>query len=137
MIRVRNELGVSHVLGDFFVAAMEIANVGNRLRDNFAVEFEHDAQNAVRRRMRRPHVQDHFLGLHVGQIFIRRTDGRRINRLRCRNTRCGIFKFDVLRLFHRGENSYSEEFNNPSIRPALNFQSSGILSVQPSPKPFL
>jgi len=64
-IRVRDELGVSHVLGDFFVAAMEIAHVRHGLGDDFAVEFEDDAQHAVRGRVRRPHVQDHLFALHV------------------------------------------------------------------------
>ena len=43
-VRVRDELGVSHVLGDFFVAAMQITHVRVGLGDDFAVQFQHDAQ---------------------------------------------------------------------------------------------
>ena len=74
-IRVGDELGVGHVLGDFFIAAMEITDVGSGLGDDLAVQFQHDAQHAVRGGMRRPHVQDHFLALHVRQFRRRRGHG--------------------------------------------------------------
>ena len=67
-IRVRDELGVSHVLRDLLVTAMEVADVGHRLGDDLAVHLEQDAQHAVRGRMRRPHVEDHLLALHVTQF---------------------------------------------------------------------
>ena len=69
-IRVRDELGVSHVLGDFFVAAMEIAHVRHGLGDDFTVEFEDDSQHAVRGRVRRPHVQDHLFALNVLELCL-------------------------------------------------------------------
>ena len=68
-IRVRHELVVVHVLGDFFVAAMQVADVRRGFGDDLAVELEHEAQNAVRRRMRRPHVEDHlFADVAIGMI---------------------------------------------------------------------
>ena len=60
-IGVRHELVVLHVLGDFFVAAMQKTDVRRGFGDDFAIELEHESQNAVRRRMRRPHVEDHLL----------------------------------------------------------------------------
>ena len=59
-VRVRNELIVLHVLGDFFVAAMQKTDVRRRFGDDLAVEFENEPQHAVRRRMRWPHVEHHF-----------------------------------------------------------------------------
>ena len=76
-VRVRDELGVGHVLGDFFVAAMQITDVRVGLGDDLAVEFEHDAEHAVRGGMRRPHVQDHLLALHVPQFSSARRGGLR------------------------------------------------------------
>ena len=78
-IRVRDELGVSHVLRDLFVAAMQVADVGHRLGDDLAVHLQQDAQHAVRGRMRRPHVEDHLLAFHVAQ-FARSRSFRRTRR---------------------------------------------------------
>ena len=50
-IRVRDELGVSHVLGDFFIAAMQEADIRCRFGDDLAVQLEDDAQDSMRRRM--------------------------------------------------------------------------------------
>src|SRR6185437_2556760 len=52
---------------------MQIAHFGLGLRDDFAVEFEDDAQHAVRGGVRRSHVQDHLFALHVLQILLART----------------------------------------------------------------
>ncbi len=60
-VRVGHELVVGHVLGDFFVAAMEVADVGHGLGNDLAVELQQDAQNAVRARVRRPHVERELL----------------------------------------------------------------------------
>ena len=60
-VRVRHELVVLHVLGDFFVAAMQITDVRRRFGDDLAIELQHEPQNSVRRRMRRPHVEHHLL----------------------------------------------------------------------------
>ena len=79
-IRVRDELGVSHVLRDLFVAAMQVADVGHRLGDDLAVHLQQDAQHAVRGRMRRPHVEDHLLAFEIahfaGSQSFRRTRAR-------------------------------------------------------------
>ena len=56
-VRVGHELVVGHVLGDFFVAAMEVADVGHGLGDDLAVELEQDAQHAVGAGVGRPHVE--------------------------------------------------------------------------------
>jgi hypothetical protein len=50
-----------HVLGDLLVAAVQVADLRIGLGDGFAVEFEHQAQHAVGRRVGRPHVEDHLL----------------------------------------------------------------------------
>ncbi len=84
-IRVRNELRVSHVLGDFFVAAMQITHVRVGLGDDLAVQFEQNSENAVRGRMRRPHVQHHLLADGILKLF------RRLLR-----TRGGIRNLNVL-----------------------------------------
>ena len=64
-VGVRHELVVLHVLGDFFIATVQVTDVRSCLGDRFAIEFEHEhcaheAQDAMRGRMGRPHVQDHF-----------------------------------------------------------------------------
>ena len=99
-VRVRDELGVGHVLGDFFVAAMQITHVRVGLGDDFAVQLQHDAQHAVRGRMRRPHVQDHLLALHVLKLF-----------RRLRSARGGIANFNVLNGGH--ENYFFERLSMP------------------------
>ena len=55
-ISVRSELVIRHVLGDLLVAAMQVTNFRISLRDNLAVEFEHQPQHTVRCRVRRSHV---------------------------------------------------------------------------------
>ena len=50
---------------------MQITYVRASLGDKLAVEFEHDAEHTVRGGVRRPHVQDHFLALHVAQFLNR------------------------------------------------------------------
>ena len=68
-VGVGDELGVGHVLGDLFVAAMQITHLRNGFGDHFAVQFEDDAQHAVGGGVRWSHVQDHFLALHVLQLL--------------------------------------------------------------------
>ena len=58
----------------FFKADLEAVSythlhVRVSLGDELAVEFEHDAEHTVRGGVRRPHVQDHFLALHVAQFL--------------------------------------------------------------------
>src|SRR6266498_3360770 len=59
-ISVRDELVVLHVLGDFFVAAMQEADVWCGFGNDLAVELEHESQNAVRGGVRWPHIEDHL-----------------------------------------------------------------------------
>ena len=40
---------------------MQKSDVRHGLGDRLAVEFEHEPQHSVRRGVRRPHVEDHFL----------------------------------------------------------------------------
>jgi hypothetical protein len=82
-IRVRDELGVGHVLGDFFVAAMQITHVRIGLGDDFAIQLQHDAQHAVRGRMRRAHVQHHLLALNILRLFNRRSARGGIAEFQC------------------------------------------------------
>ncbi len=52
---------------------------GVGLGDDFAVEFEHQPQHAVRGRMRRPHVEHHFFAnvvLGMAQLRIGCDDSR-------------------------------------------------------------
>ena len=57
-VRVGDELVVGHVLGDFFVAAMEEADIGSGFCDHFSIEFQDESENAVGRGMGRAHVND-------------------------------------------------------------------------------
>ncbi len=57
---VGHELVVVHVFGDFFVAAVKVADVWGGFGDDLAVEFELEAQDAVGRGMGRAHVDCHF-----------------------------------------------------------------------------
>ena len=41
-VRVRDELGIGHVLGDLLVAAMQITDVGHRPGDGLAVHLDDD-----------------------------------------------------------------------------------------------
>ena len=88
-VRVRHELVVLHVLGDFFVAAMQVADVRRRLGDRLAIQFQDEPQDAVRGRVRRPHVEDHFFA-DVAQVFAH-------PRVRCGHARDGIGRFDFAR----------------------------------------
>ena len=58
-VRQRDDLGIGLVFAGFFDARMEISEVGNRFHHRFAVQLQQDSQHAVRRRVLRPHVQDH------------------------------------------------------------------------------
>ncbi len=60
-VRIGHELVVLHVLGDFFIAAMQIANVRRRLGDHLAIQFQNDTQDAMGRGMRRAHIQRELL----------------------------------------------------------------------------
>ena len=111
-IRVRDELVVSHVLGDFFIAAMEEAHVRIRAGNLLAIELNFQPQHAVGRRMRRPHVQHHFLAdrlLRAGS---------------------GIAKFHFLRGGHRDYYSQSSGFRR---RGSLRVASSLLATVTNGP----
>src|SRR6185503_4649711 len=62
---------------DLFLAAMQITQVGNRLQHHLAVGTQHDSQHAMRGRMLRAHVDEHFLRLHV-QLLITAAGQQRI-----------------------------------------------------------
>ena len=58
---------------------MQKTDIRRRLGNDLAVELEHEPQHAVRRRMRRPHVEHHFLAdvvVGVTQLRIRRDHAR-------------------------------------------------------------
>ena len=57
----RDDLIVLPVLADLLEAAVQVADVRNAAHDRLAVELEHEAQHAVRRRMLRPDVDEHVL----------------------------------------------------------------------------
>ena len=55
----RDHARVIHVLGMLFEAPVEIPDVGNRLVNDLAVGLQFQAQDPVRGRVLRPHVQGH------------------------------------------------------------------------------
>jgi hypothetical protein len=50
---------VNGIFRMLFKAAMEIADMGNRFGDDFAVRLQLQAQNSMGRGVLRPHVQSH------------------------------------------------------------------------------
>ena len=50
-VGVRNELGIGHVLGDFFIAAMEVTHIRHSPGDDLSIQLQQDPQHAVRGRM--------------------------------------------------------------------------------------
>ena len=87
----RDDLVVLAVLADLLEAAVQIADVRDAAHDRLAVELEHQAQHAVRRRVLRPDVDEHVLA-----VELRLERGRRLQRDgRCRSrpstsgVRCG------------------------------------------------
>jgi hypothetical protein len=55
-IEVSNRLQISLVLDEFFGPAMEQSNVRVDALNNLAIEFQNQAQNAMRRRVLRPKI---------------------------------------------------------------------------------
>ena len=58
---------------------MQKPDIWRRFGYDFAVEFEYEAQHAVRGRMRWPHVKHHLLAdvvIEVEQLRVRRDDPR-------------------------------------------------------------
>jgi hypothetical protein len=58
-----------HVLRDFFVAAMEVTDIRGGFSDGLAIHLQNEPQNAVRGRVRRPHVEHHFFA-DVAKLFV-------------------------------------------------------------------
>ena len=78
-VHVGHGLDVGLVLGELFGGAVQQADMGIRALDHLAVELEHQAQHAVRRRVLRPEVQR-----VVADLRHRRRDPRRSGaRARC------------------------------------------------------
>ena len=50
-VRVGHELVVLHVLGDLFIAAMQVTDVGRGLGDYLAIQFQDDTQDTMGRGM--------------------------------------------------------------------------------------
>ena len=48
---------------------MQVADVRGGFGDDLPVQFQHQAQDAVGGGMGRPHVEDHFLPVHVRQFL--------------------------------------------------------------------
>src|SRR5246127_3197898 len=71
-IDIRSKLLISAVLGDFFDAAVEIANDALSAANAFSVEFQLYAQHAVGRGMLRAHVDDKFVGAEKRVVVLRR-----------------------------------------------------------------
>ncbi len=58
----RDALRIGLRFAGFFDAGVQVADFGLGLEDDFAIELQHHAQHAVRRRVLRPHIEDHRLG---------------------------------------------------------------------------
>jgi hypothetical protein len=56
-----NDLLVELGFAGFFDAGVQVADFGIKADDDFAIDLEHQAQDAVRRWMLRTHVEDHGL----------------------------------------------------------------------------
>jgi hypothetical protein len=54
------------ILAELFEAAVEIPDVGDATNDRLAIELEHEAEYAVRRRMLRSNVDEHVLCREIG-----------------------------------------------------------------------
>src|SRR5437588_10517910 len=71
---------------------MQKSEVGHRFGDDFAIKLENESQHAVRRRMRRPHVENHFLAdVVIGFAklrFLRGNSRHRIGRFNFANGEC-------------------------------------------------
>lgn len=90
-VGVRDELVVVHVFGDFLVAAVKEAHVGDGGADDLAVEFQEEAEYAVSRWVGWAHVERHFFAHHViGFSMIG------FCRLGCAGEGIGGFKFGCL-----------------------------------------
>ncbi len=64
----RDGLRIGQRFAAFFDSGVQVADFGPRFDDRLAIQFEHHAQNAVRRRVLRPHVEDHGLGFADGGL---------------------------------------------------------------------
>ena len=62
-IPVRRDHRVHAVFGNLFHAAMQVADIAIEIDHGLAVELQHHAQNSVRGRMLRPHVERHLRGV--------------------------------------------------------------------------
>ena len=88
---------------------MQETDVGRCLGDGLAIELQDEPQNAVRGRVRRPHVEDHFFA-DVAEIFARARIGRGHARHRVR-------RFDFARdKCHRQPRVYAGE-RRATLRP--------------------
>ena len=61
-------LRIRLVLAGFFNAGVQVTHVRNGFDDIFAVQLQQNAQHAVRRRVLRPHVENHGFGLAGGRL---------------------------------------------------------------------
>ena len=73
-IGVGDVLVVWDALADLLGTAVQVAQVGHGLEDEFAVSSQDDTEHAVCRRVLRPHVDEHFLSLDIFQLDARRGD---------------------------------------------------------------
>ena len=95
-VGVRDELRISEVLRDLLVPAMQVTYFGPGPGNDLAVQFEDDAQHAVRGRVRGPHVQDHLLALKLVRVLARWRPGLARFRQPC----CRFFELNVSGFSH-------------------------------------
>ena len=64
-IDIRRKLRVSAILGDLLDPPVQVPNHALDCFHPLAIQLQHQAQNAVRRRVLRPHVQHQLRGLQI------------------------------------------------------------------------
>ena len=62
-VRQRKNLGIGEALGQFFGAAVEVADMRVHARDIFAVQLEDEPQHPMRAGVLRAEIEKHFLGI--------------------------------------------------------------------------
>ena len=72
---------------------MQIAHIRDCLGDGLAIQLDEDAQHSMSGRMRRPHVQDHFVTVEILEIVTRT---RALGRHHMGRPGRSVFKFDGL-----------------------------------------
>src|SRR5213075_104906 len=77
-ISVWNELSIGHVLGNLFVAAMQITYIECGPVNDLAIQLQNNAEHAMSCWMGRPHVEHHLIAVQFLALRRHRSLGRRL-----------------------------------------------------------